>query len=279
MSIAKKITAWLLSLTLLYATAGVVCAHEIPDDSKTGTLSLTLQLGETLVTDGSIALYQVGDVVSDNGDYIFQLNDAFEEADVTVATQEDLNSAENAAALVAYAQENDLDYAMVAEVSEEGTVEFSELPIGLYLVVQAENAEGYTAINPFLVGIPQVVDDSYVYEINGTPKVEGLEAALLPPISGNVTDPTPEPSPEPSAEPSPEPSVEPSVEPSAAPTVTPTTTTTTTTTTTSVVTTVTKLPQTGQLNWPVPLMAVMGILLFVTGWKLTAQRKDDQNEA
>lgn len=29
-----------------------------------------------------------------------------------------------------------------------------------------------------------------------------------------------------------------------------------------------ELPQTGQLNWPVPLMAVMGLFLFVLGWIL-----------
>lgn len=29
-----------------------------------------------------------------------------------------------------------------------------------------------------------------------------------------------------------------------------------------------KLPQTGQLNWPIPLMAVAGLILFVIGWAL-----------
>ena len=29
-----------------------------------------------------------------------------------------------------------------------------------------------------------------------------------------------------------------------------------------------KLPQTGQLNWPVPVLAISGMLLFITGWKI-----------
>ena len=33
------------------------------------------------------------------------------------------------------------------------------------------------------------------------------------------------------------------------------------------------LPQTGQLNWPVPVMAVGGLALFVTGWMLYFKRK------
>jgi hypothetical protein len=33
------------------------------------------------------------------------------------------------------------------------------------------------------------------------------------------------------------------------------------------------LPQTGQLNWPVPVMAITGVMLFVTGWALCLRRK------
>ncbi|MCD8052129.1 MAG: peptidase [Clostridiales bacterium] len=41
-------------------------------------------------------------------------------------------------------------------------------------------------------------------------------------------------------------------------------------TTTTTTTTVTKtLPQTGQLNWPVPVLAICGAVLFALGWCLT----------
>ena len=39
-----------------------------------------------------------------------------------------------------------------------------------------------------------------------------------------------------------------------------------------------KLPQTGQLNWPVPVMAVSGMVLFVLGWILCAGRKRTGDE-
>lgn len=39
-----------------------------------------------------------------------------------------------------------------------------------------------------------------------------------------------------------------------------------------------KLPQTGQLNWPVPLMAASGLTLFVTGWFLVFRKKRDPYE-
>lgn len=39
-----------------------------------------------------------------------------------------------------------------------------------------------------------------------------------------------------------------------------------------------KLPQTGQLNWPVPVMVVLGLGLFAAGWVLCFGRKKDGYE-
>lgn len=38
------------------------------------------------------------------------------------------------------------------------------------------------------------------------------------------------------------------------------------------------LPQTGQLNWPIPMMAVSGAVLFIAGWILCAGRKRTEHE-
>lgn len=36
-----------------------------------------------------------------------------------------------------------------------------------------------------------------------------------------------------------------------------------------------KLPQTGQLNWPVPVLAVSGLVLFSVGWLLTRSKHEE----
>ena len=38
------------------------------------------------------------------------------------------------------------------------------------------------------------------------------------------------------------------------------------------------LPQTGQLNWPVPVLTVVGLLLFTAGWVLCFGRRKDGHE-
>lgn len=39
-----------------------------------------------------------------------------------------------------------------------------------------------------------------------------------------------------------------------------------------------KLPQTGQMNWPIPLLAVSGLVVFVLGWFLRFGRKKENYE-
>lgn len=39
-----------------------------------------------------------------------------------------------------------------------------------------------------------------------------------------------------------------------------------------------KLPQTGQMNWPIPVMTVAGLALFIFGWYLCFGRKREGNE-
>ena len=38
------------------------------------------------------------------------------------------------------------------------------------------------------------------------------------------------------------------------------------------------LPQTGQLNWPIPILATAGLVLFATGWVLYSMQKKDSYE-
>ena len=39
------------------------------------------------------------------------------------------------------------------------------------------------------------------------------------------------------------------------------------------------IPQTGQLKWPVPLLAIVGMLMFACGWSMFFNRRKDGNEA
>ena len=223
----RKICSILLILVLVCAAALPVCAHEVPDASRLGSISIAMKHQGEPIPGGSLTLYRVADVVSDDGDYLFAYTADFAGCAIPV---EELDSAQLPRELMEIARAKDLE-GTTLELDEAGKVKFSDLEIGLYLLVQEKAAPGFKKVNPFLVSVPQNDDGHYIYDVNTAPK--------------NLPGPEEEPTtpPEPTEPPKPG-------DP--------------------------ELPQTGQLNWPVPVLAVLGMLLVVAGFALcTAEKRKE----
>jgi hypothetical protein len=54
----------------------------------------------------------------------------------------------------------------------EGTAVCNDLPLGLYFMKQTGTVEGFAPCTPFLVTVPSKDGDSYVYDVNASPKTE-----------------------------------------------------------------------------------------------------------
>lgn len=212
----KRILSLLIVFALLFCNV-TAFAHDVPDMERTGSISVTMKMGETVVPGGALTVYRVGEIHEDDGNYDFQLTGDFVSSDVSL---DDIQSPETAASLATYAKGNEIS-GIIKKVDDNGKAVFSELQLGLYLVVQNKAASGYKKAKPFLVSVPAVEDGLYVYDVDASPKVEVEKAP----------DPTPTPP---------------------------------------------RLPQTGQLNWPIPVLTVLGIALFIVGWAL--YRKKDAHE-
>ena len=148
----------------------------------------------------------------------------------------------------------------------QGVCTIDGLESGLYLVAAEtlETAEGRYDAAPFLVALPMLENEAWDYAPTVMPKIQFTAVPVSPepsaPVSPEPSGPvSPEPSspvnPEPSAPVSPEPessaSPSPSGQPAASPTPSPGANE--------------GLPQTGQLNWPIPLLALLGMLLAAAG--------------
>lgn len=221
----RRICVLLLTLVLLCTVSLPVYAHEVPDADRLGSISITMAHQGEPISGGSLTLYRVADVISDNGDYLFAYTADFADCSIPVT---ELNAAELPQVLVKIAEGKNLQ-GITRDIHDDGQVVFDELQIGLYLLVQQEAAPGYRRVNPFLVSVPYNDGGHYVYDVNTAPK--------------NLPGPEPDPT-----EPPP-PSTEPD-EPDGP-----------------------DLPQTGQLNWPVPVLAVLGMLLLVAGFALSTGEK------
>ena len=211
----KHFISGLLALLLLLGLPLSAAAHAVPDESRNGHCSITVSMtykGKA-VRGGKLALYKVGDVAENDGNYSFVPVEAIRG---DIPEFGDIQSPELAGKLAKLEKKLTPVTADPVTVGKDGKATFSDLTFGLYLVVQKTAASGYRKIAPFLVSVPYLYRDEYQYEVTSQPKTD-LEQEVKPtspPSSGGGGG---------------------------------------------------KLPQTGQLWWPVPVLACAGIGCIAVG--------------
>ena len=217
----RKYLRSLLALLLLLELPLSAAAHPVPDAQKDGQCSITVTMtyrGKAL-KGGTLALYKVGDVAEEDGNYSFVPVAAIRG---DLAQFGDIQSPDLAGKLSKLESKLTPVTALPQKVGEDGKVTFLNLPFGLYLVVQKTAPAGYGKTEPFLVSLPYLYEGEYQYDVASEPKTD-LEREV-------PTKPT-------------------------SPTTKPTTSSGGGK----------KLPQTGQLWWPVPVLACAGLGCIVVG--------------
>lgn len=174
----KKALISIISIILLLCSlAGTAFALEEPDMSRTGSISIAMTCEGQAVPGGSLTLYRVAQVHEENGaDYSFVFLPEYAESGVSLEQLEDSTIAQT---LADYAAEKQLPGTKKA-IDDQGLISFTELELGLYLLVQEEPAKGYLPLNPFLVSVPAYKDGTYIYDVDATPKL-ALEKDPTPP--------------------------------------------------------------------------------------------------
>lgn len=276
-SIRKRLAAVLAALTLLVWCAAPAFALEVVDLSRTGSIKVSLYDSETseAVGGGTLTLYRVAKVQKDNANLSFVYTNGFEDCGVELGDLSEGELAGRLAEKIAATAES-----TTVEISDFGVAEFGDLEVGLYLVVQTTAAENYNVINPFLVSVPIQENGSYVYDVDALPKV-GTAAKKTPeppdtPDTPDTPDKPEEENPNTPAAPGPD---NPDgwvlgangekiyLNPEAPSPDNPN----------GYVMGAHGLPQTGQLNWPIPVLAVTGVVLVAAGIKLKkGTRKDEK---
>ena len=273
-SIRKRLAAVLAALTLLVWCAAPAFALEVVDLSRTGSIKVSLYDSETseAVGGGTLTLYRVAKVQKDNANLSFVYTNGFEDCGVELGDLSEGELAGRLAEKIAATAES-----TTVEISDLGVAEFGDLEVGLYLVVQTTAAENYNVINPFLVSVPIQENGSYVYDVDALPKVgTAAKKTPEPPDTPDTPDKPEEENPNTPAAPGPD---NPDgwvlgahgekiyLNPEAPSPDNPN----------GYVMGAHGLPQTGQLNWPIPVLAVTGVVLVAAGIKLKkGTRKDEK---
>ena len=176
---AKRVLTLLLAL-LLFASLPVVAFADQFDLARSGSISIQLRdvyHPETAIG-GTIRLHKVGDAFLQNSALSFTLTEKFAGSGVPLG---DINAAGLPDKLLSYADQNKIAGTKV-KANADGKATFSGLAAGLYLVSQETAVSGYYKVSPFLVSLPMYEDGSgWNYNILAAPKVQ------RPPNALNVT--------------------------------------------------------------------------------------------
>lgn len=213
MTMKKYVISLLLAFTMLTLPLAA-SAHPVPDLARRGSVTVTMLYREKPVSGGSLNAYKVGCVYEGNGNYSFVPVSALQDR---ISEFKDIQSPELADTLAKYVGQKKLTPVTMRPVTigKNGTAAFSDLELGLYLVVQETAAPGYGKAAPFLVSVPYLHNGEYIYDVKPVPKTD-LEREVTPtkpPSSGGGG----------------------------------------------------RLPQTGQLWWPVPVLICAGLFSMVVG--------------
>lgn len=293
----QRLAALVLALCVTVCSALPALAADVVDTSRTGSVSITLydHHNDVPLRGGRLTLYKVADVVRRGGSMSYVYTGDFKGCTVALG---DLSDSDLAAKLEAYLPA--AAAGITRTISEQGKARFADLAVGVYLVKQTEASHGYDAINSFVVSVPLRDGSSWLYDVDATPKVGAVIPDNTPDQPGDTDDtpdtptpivpvvPTPDTDkpttpdvPDEPAEPdipdlpmTPDDSDDPvspgtpdqPVEPGS-----PDNPVTPGNPDNPVVPARPdndRLPQTGQLNWPIPVLACSGMLLFAIGWTL-----------
>ena len=153
---------WVLSMMPMMAFA------QDFDPNRVGSISVTLmdQDDKTPISGAELSLYYVATVSlnsSNNLSYTFA--NGFKDCSCAL---DDSALSEKLDAFVK-------DYSVSAEklvTDAHGSVVFTNLPLGLYFVQQTNNVAGYAPCTSFLVTVPNHSDDGCVYDVNASPKTD-----------------------------------------------------------------------------------------------------------
>ena len=188
----NRIFAVLLVLITVFSCAVNASAVEMPDLTQKGSLTFAMESGGELLDGGSLNLYRIASLDSVTEDrYDFRLREELSEAGATLDTDALWDGAQ-AERLLAQSKDALKEQYLSAPIIV-GQAEFTDLEVGLYLVWQGSEdvTEGYAAISPFLISLPQWHDGVYEFDLEASPKVPFVPTPPPPP-----TEPPPSPPPE-----------------------------------------------------------------------------------
>ena len=161
----KKIL-WLLGVSLMSVLP--VSANTI-DFNQKGSILLELveQEHNEKIADANIEIIKIADAkVDSNGNLYYEYVTSLNNCNVDIKDVTKINVNELTTCI------NDNTQRLSSISDNNGKVSFSNLDLGLYLIRQTNKLNKYTSIDSYLVTLPTIENNTWVYDIYSIPKTE-----------------------------------------------------------------------------------------------------------
>lgn len=164
---SRKIITFCVTILLLLTCSYTVFAEEF-DPSKTASISVTLieQKRNEPIVGAELSVYYVATALLDaDGNLIYDYTEDFKQFDTAI------DDTSLSTKLDAFVSQHSVPSTKMT-TNADGTALCNELPLGLYFVKQTGAVEGFAPCTPFLVTVPNEKNGEYVYEVSASPKTE-----------------------------------------------------------------------------------------------------------
>ena len=165
-----KLISVFLIVWILLMMPTMAFAKEL-DVDRVGSISVTLldQNGEIPIAGAELSLYHVAMVSLNNENNLsYTFTTVFKDCGCTL---EDSALSVN---LDTFVKENSVSAEKLV-TDANGKAVFTNLPLGLYFVKQTDAVEGYAPCTSFLVTLPIKSADGYMYDVNASPKMDSVK--------------------------------------------------------------------------------------------------------
>lgn len=170
----RKIITFCIVILMLFACSYTAFATEF-DQSANGSISITLtekKQNEPIVA-AELSVYRIATVVMDDvGNLIYDYTNDFKQFDT------EIDDADLAVKLDAFIAQNSLPCTKIT-TNSEGKAFCDKLPLGLYFIKQTGNVEGFAPCTPFVVTLPNEKNGEYIYDVEATPKTEVIRLTSI----------------------------------------------------------------------------------------------------
>lgn len=165
-----SLLVFFFSLTLVNAEdLDITKSSHTIDFEELGSIKITLtEKEENIAIEGAeLGLYHIADAGEKDHNLIFNYTENYKEctADLIDLTIDGLTDK-----ITKCTKDKTPDYTKTT--NEKGKLKFKDLKLGLYLVKQETQVKGYSNIDSYLVMIPKVIDNKWTYDITSEPKTE-----------------------------------------------------------------------------------------------------------